>query len=84
MCALDPATRETLVPELAARLRETETATVIVTHDATEAFTLGDRLLVLVDGRIAQWDRMDAVLAQGDRFPTWSVEEPERQPWTQP
>src|SRR5215207_7589252 len=57
--ALDPATRETIVPDLAARLRETQTAAVIVTHDATDALALADRLLVLVDGRIAQCDRTD-------------------------
>src|SRR5918997_3313950 len=62
--ALDPATRASLVPELAARLRETQTAAVIVTHDATDARALADRLLLLVDGRIAQCDRTDAVLAQ--------------------
>src|SRR5918994_2419309 len=31
--ALDPVTREALLPDLAARLRETQTAAVIVTHD---------------------------------------------------
>ncbi len=66
--ALDPATREILVPELAVKLRETRTAAVIVTHDATDAVALADRLLVLVDGRIARCERTDVVLAQGDRF----------------
>jgi tungstate transport system ATP-binding protein len=66
--ALDAATRETIVPELAVQLRETQTAAVIVTHHAAEAGVLADRVLVLVDGRIAECDRTDAVLAQGDRF----------------
>ena len=66
--ALDPATRASLVPELAARLRETQTAALIVTHDATDAVALADRLLVLVDGCIAQCDRTDVVLAQEGRF----------------
>ena len=66
--ALDPATRETIVPELAVQLRETRTAAVIVTHDASEAVALADRLLVLVDGRIAQYERTDVVLALGDRL----------------
>jgi tungstate transport system ATP-binding protein len=70
--ALDAATREILVPELAARLRETQTAAVIVTHDAAEARVLADRLLVLVDGRIARCDRTDLVLAQADRFQGWA------------
>jgi tungstate transport system ATP-binding protein len=59
--ALDATTREALVPELAARLRETRTAAVIVTHDAAEARALADRLLVLIDGCIAQGDRTNAV-----------------------
>jgi len=69
--ALDPATRASLVPELAARLRETKTAAVIVTHDATDALALADRLLILVDGRIAQCDHTDVMLAQGSRFRGW-------------
>jgi len=62
--ALDPATRESLVPELAARLHDTQTAALIVTHDATDAMALADRLLVLVNGCIAQCDRTDIVLAR--------------------
>ncbi len=70
--ALDPATRETLVPELAAQLRDTQTAAVIVTHDATEALALADRLLVLVDGRIARCGPTDAMLAREGGFRGWA------------
>jgi ABC-type proline/glycine betaine transport system ATPase subunit len=38
----------------AQQLRDPKTAAVIVTHDAAEARTLADRLLMLVIGRIAQ------------------------------
>jgi tungstate transport system ATP-binding protein len=64
--ALDPATRSSLVPELAARLRETQTAAVIVTHDPSDALVLADRRLVLIQGRITQCDHSDrrAVIAQ--------------------
>jgi tungstate transport system ATP-binding protein len=62
--ALDPATRESLVPELAARLHDTQTAALIVTHDVTDAIALADRLLVLVNGCIARCDRTDSVLAR--------------------
>jgi tungstate transport system substrate-binding protein len=48
----------------AARSRETQTAAVIVTHDAPEALALADRLLVLTNGRIAQCDHPDVVLTQ--------------------
>ena len=66
--ALDAETREILVPELAVQLRETQTAAMMVTHDATDAGVLADRLVVLVDGRIARCDRTGAVLGQVDRF----------------
>ena len=42
---------------------------MIVTHDASEALALADRLLVLVDGRIARCERTDVALAQGERLP---------------
>jgi tungstate transport system ATP-binding protein len=59
--ALDPQTREALVPELAKRLRETKTAAIIITHDPQEAFTLADRLLILEGGRIASLGLPQAV-----------------------
>lgn len=61
--ALDPATRAALLPELAARLREAETAAVIVTHDAAEALALADRVIILAEGRVTRCDRPDVVLA---------------------
>lgn len=51
---LDAPTRSALVPELAARLRETGTAAIVATHDRAEAAALGDRLAILIGGRIAQ------------------------------
>ena len=51
--ALDAPTRAALAPDLAARLRETRTAAVVVTHDQAEAVALGDRLGVVLHGRIA-------------------------------
>src|SRR4029079_12014555 len=50
--ALDPQTRAALVPELAARLHETNTTAVIVTHDPQEALALAGRLLVLTGGHV--------------------------------
>jgi tungstate transport system ATP-binding protein len=82
--ALDPATRETIVPDLAVQLRETRTAAVIVTHDATEARALADRLLVLVDGRVARCERTDVVLAQGNQFQGWATSATERSDMTRP
>jgi tungstate transport system ATP-binding protein len=70
--ALDAVTRQTIVPELSVQLRETRTAAVIVTHHAAEAGVLADRVLMLVDGRIARCDRTDIVLAQGGWFQGWT------------
>jgi tungstate transport system ATP-binding protein len=62
--ALDAPTREALADDLLPLLRETATTTVMVTHDRDEAVELGDRLAVLIDGRLAQFDRPERVLAQ--------------------
>jgi tungstate transport system ATP-binding protein len=52
--ALDQATRETITDQLAAVLAETHLTTVVVTHDRDEASRLGDRVAVLIGGRIRQ------------------------------
>ncbi len=52
--ALDPPTREALLDDLAALLAAARTTTVFVTHDRDEALRLGDRVAVLLEGRIAQ------------------------------
>jgi tungstate transport system ATP-binding protein len=62
--ALDPQTREALVPELATRLHETHTTAVIVTHDPQEALALADRLLVLTDGLVASLGPPQDVLSR--------------------
>jgi tungstate transport system ATP-binding protein len=59
--ALDPPTREALLDDLARLLGEARTTAIFVTHDRTEALRLGDRVAVLLDGRIAQLDRPAAV-----------------------
>jgi tungstate transport system ATP-binding protein len=52
--ALDAPTRETLIDDLDRILRGRNTTTVFVTHDRSEALRLGDRVAVLIDGRIRQ------------------------------
>ena len=52
--SLDPPTREALTGDLEQILRETHTTAVASTHDQTEALRLGDRLVVVNGGRIAQ------------------------------
>lgn len=52
--ALDPITRDSLQGSLKAIQRDTGTTILFVTHDMDEAFRLGDRVALMLDGRIAQ------------------------------
>jgi molybdopterin-binding protein len=61
--ALDAPTRETLTSDLARILRERRVTTIIVTHDRDEAVSLGDRVAVLMRGRVRQIDTSDAVFS---------------------
>jgi molybdate transport system ATP-binding protein len=54
LSALDAPLRRTLRDELRAVLREWGTAAVVVTHDFTEAYRLGDRIIVYESGRVVQ------------------------------
>jgi tungstate transport system ATP-binding protein len=54
--SLDPPTREALVDDLARILGEERVTTVLVTHDRAEAMILGDRVGVLMEGRLLQLD----------------------------
>jgi tungstate transport system ATP-binding protein len=60
--ALDQPTRESLIADLAAILRQDRTTTVLVTHDRTEALALADRIAVLIGGRLAQVDDAPVVV----------------------
>jgi len=52
--SLDRHLRERLIAELPAVLSATNTAAIHVTHDHDEAFALGDRIAVMVAGRVRQ------------------------------
>jgi len=58
---LDAPSRAELLPELASLLRHDRVTTVLVTHDRGEAQALGDRVAVLMAGRIAQLDETASV-----------------------
>jgi len=62
--ALDPPTREELLLDLESILRETGITTVFVTHDRDEAFMFGDRVAVLIGGRLLQVGATAQVFAQ--------------------
>ncbi|MBI3085829.1 MAG: ABC transporter ATP-binding protein [candidate division NC10 bacterium] len=52
--ALDPPTKDELLTLLHGLLRQEGCTTVFVTHDRDEALRLGDRIAVMMDGRIHQ------------------------------
>lgn len=73
--SLDEVLREELGHQVAAILRATDTAAILVTHDRHEALTLGDRVAVMRAGRILQCDTPDAVYHRpADRFVAGFVE----------
>jgi iron(III) transport system ATP-binding protein len=53
---LDRELRESLALEIGALLRDLGLSALYVTHDQAEAFTIADRVAVMLDGRIAQID----------------------------
>jgi ABC-type sugar transport system ATPase subunit len=53
---LDAKLRVQMRRELAALRRRLGTTTIYVTHDQVEAMTLGDRIVVMLDGRVQQVD----------------------------
>lgn len=59
--ALDPPTRGALIDDLGGILRAERTTTVLVTHDRGEAMALGDRVGVMVGGRLLQIDTVAQV-----------------------
>jgi ABC-type nitrate/sulfonate/bicarbonate transport system ATPase subunit len=67
---LDHATRGGLIDDAASALRTNARAVVLVVHDRSEAWALADRLVILLDGRIAAQGRPSEVL---DSPPTEEV-----------
>ena len=54
LTALDAKLREELRLEINALLRRLRITTLYVTHDQSEAMALGDRIVVMDHGRVAQ------------------------------
>ena len=61
---LDAALRSQMRVELSRLHSELEATMVYVTHDQTEAMTMGDRVAVMRDGRLQQVDRPQALYAK--------------------
>lgn len=60
--AIDPELRTDLMVDFADALHATATAALHVTHDRDEAFFLGERVMILLDGRVVQVGPPAAVL----------------------
>ena len=62
--AIDPITRARLQDEFLRILRELRKTIVFVTHDIDEAIKMGDRIAILRDGALVQYDTPEAILAR--------------------
>ena len=67
--AIDPITRARLQDEFLRILRGLRKTIVFVTHDIDEAIKMGDRIAILRDGKLVQFDTPEAILsAPADAF----------------
>ena len=62
--AIDPITRVKLQDEFRQILKKVSKTVVIVTHDLDEAIKMGDRIAIMRDGRLLQYDTPEAILAK--------------------
>ncbi len=60
--AVDSITREKLQDELLRLHQETGKTFLLVTHDIEEAFKLGERVIIMNEGTIRQFDTPDAII----------------------
>ena len=65
---LDAKLRVQMRAEISRIQRDLGVATVYVTHDQTEAMTMGDRVAVMRDGVLQQCDRLSALRHAGNLF----------------
>jgi tungstate transport system ATP-binding protein len=65
--ALDAPTRQSLLEELRAVLADAGVTALFATHDRGEALALGDRVAVLVGGRVEQVGTADAVFSRPEK-----------------
>ncbi|MGI6708046.1 MAG: ABC transporter ATP-binding protein [Dethiobacteria bacterium] len=67
--ALDPITRERLQNEFLGIQQDVRKTIVFVTHDIDEAVKMGDRIAVMRDGEVVQYDTPNAILSTpADQF----------------
>lgn len=61
--SLDAPTRSSLLADLHHTLKEVKVTTIFITHDLNEALTLGDRVAILLGGRLRQTGSPEQVFA---------------------
>ncbi len=61
--AIDPITRVKLQDEFRQILKKVSKTVIIVTHDLDEAIKMGDRIAIMRDGRLLQYDTPQAILS---------------------
>ena len=62
LSALDGVIKESIKERIKVIAREYHLTTVIVTHDPEEALTLSDRVLILNEGKISQYDKPENII----------------------
>lgn len=62
LSALDGVIKESIKDRIKTIAREFKLTTIIVTHDPEEALTLSDRVLIIEQGSIAQYDKPDSII----------------------
>jgi len=62
--AIDPIARTRLQNEFKQILKRVKKTVVMVTHDIDEAVRLGDRIAIMRDGKIVQYDTPDTILSR--------------------
>ncbi|AJY44911.1 ABC transporter ATP-binding protein [Martelella endophytica] len=62
--AIDPITRVRLQDEFRAILKKVSKTVVMVTHDLDEAIKMGDRIAIMRDGKLLQYDTPAEILAR--------------------
>ena len=58
---LDSVNRVDMLNDLQSIIRDSQMATILVTHDKEEAFSVADNLAVMVDGKINQYDKPNEI-----------------------
>lgn len=64
LSALDGVIKESIKERLQLIAKQYNLTTIIVTHDPEEALTLSDKVLIINDGKISQFDRPQAIINQ--------------------